>query len=66
MGCKNEIQELKSQIVTLQQKGILQVVAVVCALDEIELRAQWLEIEAQQLKKNLVEFYKESSSTKEK
>ena len=53
LGCKSEIEDLKSQIATLKKNSILQRVAIVYTLDNTELRTKELETEAEQLKKKL-------------
>ena len=43
LGCKSEMEDLKSQIATLQKNNMLQRVAIMYTLDNIELRGKELE-----------------------
>ena len=47
--CKSEIEDLKSQISTLQKNTMLQRVAIVYTPDNTKLRAKELETEIEQL-----------------
>jgi len=51
LGCKSEIEDLKSEIATLKKNNILQRVGVVYTPDITESRAKELETEAEQLRK---------------
>ena len=53
MGCKSEIEDLKSEIATLKKNSILQPVGVVYTPDITESRAKELETEAEQLRKKM-------------
>ena len=55
LGCKFEIEDLKSQIATLQKNNMLQQVAIVYTPNNTELRENELETETEQLKKNLTQ-----------
>ena len=55
LGCKSEIEDLKSQIATLQKNNILQLVAIVYTPDNTKLRAKELEIKTEQLRKKLTQ-----------
>ena len=47
LGCKSEIEDLKSQIATLQKNNMLQRVADVYTLDNTELRSKELDTETE-------------------
>ena len=53
LGCKSEIEDLKSQIATLKKNSILQRVGIVYTPDITDLRAKELETEAEQLRKKM-------------
>ena len=59
LGCKSEIEDLKSQIATLQKNNMLQRVEIVYTLDNTKLREKELEIETDQLKKKLTQVQSE-------
>ena len=59
LGCKSEIEDLKSQIATLQKNNILQRVAIVYTPDIIDLRAKELETEAEHLRKKMTQVQSE-------
>ena len=66
MGCKFEIEDLKSEIATLQKNNILQRVAIVYTPDITDLRAKELETEAEQLKKERTHVQTELRYAKER
>ena len=57
--CKSEIEDLKSQIATLQKNNMLQRVEIVYTPDNTKLRAKELETEIEQLRKNFTQVQSE-------
>ena len=59
LGCKSEIEDLKSQIATLQKNNIFERVAIVYTPDNTELREKELETETEQFREKLTQVQSE-------